>query len=363
MRILPISAALLAVGLPLAAASWATDNQPGSPPTELTPAPVDELQTTLSDIKTTLGFVPEFLKETPDSILPGAWQEMKGLEMNPQTVLSGQLKELISLAVAAQIPCAYCTYFHREAALAQGATKDEVKEALFVAAVNLNASTLEAGSLQEDAAFDAEIQQIVASLKARANSASTDAIPAPGAPATPVTPAPAPLITDAASAKADIQTQLGILPSLFKNIPDAALVGFWKELKAVLFTPGLLGLKSKSLIALASAAQLGDKHGIHFHTEVARGVHNASEQEIQEALAMAGITRHWSTILNGLGLNETTFRADADRIMQKIRSNISNPPAPSPAPTPPTAPTPGSGSSGPTSPSAMRSELRNFAHA
>ena len=46
------------------------------------------------DIKKTLGFVPSFFNAFGDSALPGTWQEMKGLQMNPKTALSGRIKEL-----------------------------------------------------------------------------------------------------------------------------------------------------------------------------------------------------------------------------------------------------------------------------
>src|SRR5262245_36696486 len=55
-----------------------------------------------ADIQKTFGFVPGFMKMTPDLALPGAWMEMKSLWLNPQTALPGKLKELIGLAVAAR---------------------------------------------------------------------------------------------------------------------------------------------------------------------------------------------------------------------------------------------------------------------
>src|SRR5688572_26234135 len=67
---------------------------------------------TKNDIQKTLGFVPAFFQKLPDSMLPGAWEEMKGLQLNPATALDGRTKELIGLAVAAQVPCRYCIIAH-----------------------------------------------------------------------------------------------------------------------------------------------------------------------------------------------------------------------------------------------------------
>jgi AhpD family alkylhydroperoxidase len=38
--------------------------------------------------------------------------------------------QLIGLAVAAQTPCSYCTYYHRRAAMSLGASEQEVAEAV-----------------------------------------------------------------------------------------------------------------------------------------------------------------------------------------------------------------------------------------
>ena len=35
-------------------------------------------------------------------------------DLNPNSALSGKAKELIGLAVAAQVPCQYCIYAHTE---------------------------------------------------------------------------------------------------------------------------------------------------------------------------------------------------------------------------------------------------------
>ena len=86
-----------------------------------------------ADIKKTLGFAPPFLLKLPDLALPGFWDEMKGLQLNPNTALPGKVKELIGLAVAAQIPCRYCIYAHTEFAKLDGATPAEVGEAVAMA--------------------------------------------------------------------------------------------------------------------------------------------------------------------------------------------------------------------------------------
>ena len=64
------------------------------------------------------------------------------MQLNPDTALDGKTKELMGLAVAAQIPCSYCVYFHTAAAKANGATDEEIKEAVAMAAIVRHWSTV-----------------------------------------------------------------------------------------------------------------------------------------------------------------------------------------------------------------------------
>jgi AhpD family alkylhydroperoxidase len=115
-----------------------------------------DAKATYADIEATFGSVPTFLKVFPAEGITGAWAEMKGVELNPHTALSNKEKELIGLAVAAQIPCHYCIYFHTEAAKANGATDEEVHEAIAMAAATRHWSTVLNGSQIDMAQFKQE---------------------------------------------------------------------------------------------------------------------------------------------------------------------------------------------------------------
>jgi AhpD family alkylhydroperoxidase len=90
-------------------------------------APAEEppAQATYRDIEQTLGSVPTFFKMFPEVGIAGAWSEFKSVQLNPKTKLDGKTKELLGLAVAAQIPCQYCIYFHTAAAKLNGASEEE----------------------------------------------------------------------------------------------------------------------------------------------------------------------------------------------------------------------------------------------
>jgi AhpD family alkylhydroperoxidase len=101
--------------------------------------------TTYGDIEATLGSVPTFFKLFPQEGIAGAWAEFKTVQLNPNTALSGKEKELIGLAVAAQIPCSYCIYFYSEAAKANGATDAEIREAVAMSAITRHWSPCSTG--------------------------------------------------------------------------------------------------------------------------------------------------------------------------------------------------------------------------
>jgi AhpD family alkylhydroperoxidase len=90
---------------------------------------------------------------------------MKNIELNPQTALQGKTKELIGLAVAAQIPCKYCISFHTAAAKLDGATDDEIKEAVAMAGLTRYFSTIVNGTLQDEAQFRREVDQAIKATK------------------------------------------------------------------------------------------------------------------------------------------------------------------------------------------------------
>lgn len=119
------------------------------------------------DIQATLGSVPDMFKTLPDVAVAGAWAEIKGVQLNPNTALDGKTKELMGLAVAAQIPCQYCIYFHTLAAKANGASDEEIKEAVAMAAIVRHWSTMLNGSLVDFATFKKQTDELLAAAKAK----------------------------------------------------------------------------------------------------------------------------------------------------------------------------------------------------
>ncbi len=113
----------------------------------------------------------------------------------------------------------------------------------------------------------------------------------------------------------DIDQTLGSVPSFFKAFPESAIAGAWSEFKSVQLAKTKLDAKTKELIGLGVAAQIPCQYCIYFHTAAAKAS-GATDQEIKEAVAMAALVRHWSTVLNGLEIDLNGFKREVDTVMQ-----------------------------------------------
>lgn len=132
----------------------------------------DGAQAAYKDIEQTLGAVPSFFKLFPEVGIAGAWAEFKTVQLNPKTKLDGKTKELLGLAIAAQIPCHYCIYFHTAAAKLNGATDQEIRETVAMAAIVRHWSTVLNG-MQVD--YDGFKRETDALLKLAAEKSKTAA--------------------------------------------------------------------------------------------------------------------------------------------------------------------------------------------
>jgi AhpD family alkylhydroperoxidase len=267
--------------------------------------PSPEAAAARADIAKTLGFVPNFLGGMPDLALPGAWEEMKTLQLNPATALDGKTKELIGLGVAAQVPCRYCIYAHTEFGKLNGATEAEVGEAVAMAALTRHWSTVVNGQQTDEAKFRGEIATIIDNVKKSAGRA----------PAAPVN------VVDGASALKEATQMLGgYVPEFIAKFPEVARAGAWREFRDVQLNPkSALPGKSKELIGLAVASQIPCRFCVIAHTEFAK-LNGATDREISEAIAMAALTRNLSTMMNGLQVDEPGFRKDVNRLVDGVRN-------------------------------------------
>jgi AhpD family alkylhydroperoxidase len=252
-----------------------------------------------ADIQKTLGFVPTLFKALPDSVLPGAWSEMKQFE-NTDTALPMKVKSLIGLAVSAQIPSRNVIYLYSRCLKATGASETEAKEAVAMSALARHWSTYFNGAQIDEATARTETAKM---LEYAGKVGSGKA------------PPPRPLaVTDARSAQEDMKQYFGFVPAFVSAFPAEALPGAWTELKALQLGDTAIPGKHKSLISLAVASQIPCRYCVAMDTASARA-EGATEREIHEAITMAGMVRHVVTLVDGLQLDDKAVRRDLDRMI------------------------------------------------
>lgn len=269
-----------------------------------------EVDKTYKDIEQTLGSVPSFFKDIPDSGISGAWEDMKGIQLNANTAIPPKFKELIGLAVAAQVPCAYCAYFHTKVLGLYQATIEEQNEAIALAATVRRWSTMLNGTQANLNDFKNDVDKMFSAVDKSKNRQAMEE-------------SARPVVTSILTPKdayKDIERTIGFVPDYLKNYPQDGIVGVWKEMKGVELNPDTaIPGKYKDLIQLAVAAQTPCDYCVYFHTQSAL-FKGASKEELQEAVAMAGITRHWSTVLNGKDRDFKTFKGEVDQVMNHLKS-------------------------------------------
>ncbi|MFT3841537.1 MAG: carboxymuconolactone decarboxylase family protein [Myxococcaceae bacterium] len=256
-----------------------------------------------AEIQQMLGFVPEYFKAVPDTALPGAWEEVKTLEATDKTAIPCKYKELIGLAVAAQVPSRSFVYLHSKIAKQSGATDAEVNDAIMMAASTRHWSTFFNGMQLDESKFRSEIKTVTDNIK--------KAIASGMQPPAPMT------LSDQASALKDMEQSFGFAPEWAKRFPAASFAGAYRELRDVELGETAVPGKYKNLISLAVAAQIPCKYCMIADSEFAK-VDGATDAEIAEAVAMGSLTRHWATLTDGLLVDEATFRKDVDKMVKAL---------------------------------------------
>ncbi len=253
----------------------------------------------LAEIEQAFGFVPSMITALPEAAIPGAWEALRDLEFNPGTAIPSKYKSLISMAVAAQIPCHYCLYIDTESARLAGATDAEIAEALGMAAITRQWSTVLNGARADMAAFEADVAGMLEFAASQPDGGGAASGP----------------VTDAASAYQDMERTLGRVPGFMRAFPEVAIAGAWKEFKMLQLNPATaIPGKYKELIGLAVAAQIPCTYCIDAHTAFAEA-NGATEDELTEAVGIAALVRHWSTVVNGSQQSLDSFKAEADRML------------------------------------------------
>jgi len=116
----------------------------------------------------------------------------------------------------------------------------------------------------------------------------------------------------------EMEQMLGLVPSMFKSIPDASLELEWSLFKTVQLEGASLDGKQRELIGLGISAVTKCRYCVYFHTVMAK-LNGATDEEIQETVHYATATAGWSAYSNGLGLDYNEFTKEMDAICAHVR--------------------------------------------
>lgn len=117
----------------------------------------------------------------------------------------------------------------------------------------------------------------------------------------------------------EIEQMFGLVPSMFKAVPDSSLELEWQLFKRVQLEEGAIPNKYRELIGVAISAISKCRYCAYFHTELAK-LNGATEAEIEDAIHYAKSSAGWSTYINGLQLNYDDFTAEVDKACEHVRS-------------------------------------------
>lgn len=123
-----------------------------------------------AEMEEAFGTVPLQFKVFPQHLRPAAWELMKA-QQSQEAVIPAKYTELIGLAVASQIPCDHCVYFHSEMAKILGATDAEIQEAVASAADTRLWSTVLNGANVDYETTKAEVDKMLMHVKKKMESA------------------------------------------------------------------------------------------------------------------------------------------------------------------------------------------------
>lgn len=124
-----------------------------------------DYEETREDIEASLGIVPGFLDGLNDQDLVNEWPIFK--RTTPEaTHIPATYRELMGLAIAANLECPYCQLFHREAATLDGATEAELAEAAYLASGTARYSAILHGQHYDSPTFEGDVKQIGEHLEA-----------------------------------------------------------------------------------------------------------------------------------------------------------------------------------------------------
>lgn len=107
------------------------------------------------------------------------------------------------------------------------------------------------------------------------------------------------------------------MPSWITALSEPAAEHSWELVRDLQFDETVLPNREKALVALGAASAMGCPYCVHFHRGEAK-LEGVSDEEIAEAVNVAGVIRYFSTILHGVEVDLEDFVAETSEIVEHI---------------------------------------------
>jgi AhpD family alkylhydroperoxidase len=126
----------------------------------------------------------------------------------------------------------------------------------------------------------------------------------------------------------EIEDAFGRVPEWVRGMPEALLGSYWGMMRDFELAETKIPNKYKELIGLAVSGATRCQYCALFHTEGAR-LNGATDEEIAEASAMAGVTMMGSTYLNARQVDYDQFQRETQEIVSYVKNKLGLQAAPS----------------------------------
>lgn len=116
----------------------------------------------------------------------------------------------------------------------------------------------------------------------------------------------------------ETEQYLGQVPNWMDDLAPQAAEHSWGSFRDLELSETELDNREKELVGLGAAAAMRCPYCVHFHSEAAK-LHGVSDDELIEAVNVAGSTRYFSTILHGSEADHDRFVEETAEIMAYVR--------------------------------------------
>ncbi len=116
----------------------------------------------------------------------------------------------------------------------------------------------------------------------------------------------------------EIEAYLGRVPSWLAALPEPAADHSWGIVRDLELEETKLAQREKALAALSAAAAIQCPYCVHFHREEAK-LEDVTEPELEEAIAVAGNVRLFSSVLHGAEIDHEEFVSETAEIVEHVK--------------------------------------------